>query len=72
MNVNELRRKELAHIETVLTVLETSQKAFSAKCLLSRPSYWKARVLTVCNENAEADISARAQKILDRLAAISQ
>ncbi|MEZ2354690.1 hypothetical protein [Caballeronia sp. RCC_10] len=72
MNVNALRRKELSHIETVLTILETSQKAFSVNCLLSRPIYWESRVLGVCNGNAEADIAGRAKKILDRLAVISQ
>jgi hypothetical protein len=72
MNVNELKRKELSHIESVIAVLETSRNSFPATCWLNQPTYWKARVLRICDGNAEADISARARKLIDRLSAISQ
>ena len=72
MNVNALRRNDLSHIEAVLTILETSQKAFAVNCLMDRPTYWKSRVLGICDANAEADILERAQKLLNRLAAMSR
>ncbi len=69
MNVNALGRKDLCHIETILTILETSQKAYSVNCLLNRPTYWEEGI---CEGNTEADISVRGNKIIDRLAAIFQ
>jgi hypothetical protein len=73
MNVNELRRNELRHLEVVIKHLErlAHDKASSAGCFINKPAYWRSRVLQICPADAEPDIQDKARRLLTRLSAIS-
>jgi len=69
MNLHELQRNELAHLEGIVAHLGTLRNdgQFEAGCIIYSLSYWRSRVLAVCGLNPEADIEARTHRLLEYL-----
>jgi hypothetical protein len=74
MNANALARRELLHIEGILAKLESfsDRNNFAHTTCITRPEYWKARIMNLCVDSLDADVGSRADKLLDRLSAIAK
>jgi hypothetical protein len=72
MNAHELKRKELMHLEAIVTQLEMlkSDEDLLSGCIIFSSRYWRSRVLAVRGSNADPDIEARTRRLLERLSAL--
>jgi hypothetical protein len=73
MNVNELKRNELRHLDAVITHLEIwpFNSVCAARSFINDSTYWKSRLFKISCANAEPDIEVKVRKLLDRLSVIS-
>ena len=74
MNVHELQRRELSHLESIVAHLEwlRSSGSFGAGSIIYSSEYWRSRVLALCSPNSEADIQERTHRLLECLPTVDR